>query len=64
LHVIWNKYTHCGQNQRENLRTKIKMSDGNQVARALENWAVKEMGFRNTQNKDGTDTNKSFDLSG
>ncbi len=40
------------------------MSDGIHVARALENWAVKEMGFRNTQNKDGTADNKSFDLSG
>lgn len=42
----------------------VKMTDVDQVATALENWAVKEMGFRNTQNKDGTDTNKSMDLSG
>jgi hypothetical protein len=40
------------------------MTDVGQVASALENWAVQEMGFRNTQNKDGTDTNKSIDLSG
>lgn len=40
------------------------MCDVDQVAKALEKWAVEEMGFRNIQKKDGIDTNKSIDLSG
>ncbi|KAI9552146.1 hypothetical protein GHT06_022483 [Daphnia sinensis] len=40
------------------------MGDVDQVAKALEKWAVEEMGFRNIKKKDGIDTNKSIDLSG